>query len=221
MAPLLIFGTGSLARLAHHYAVHELGRQVAAFAVDACYLEQSRGLGMHVVDAQSLASAYPPGEFELFAAVGYRSMVERANIWRRFREAGYRMPTLVSRHAYVAPDATLGPNTIVMPGAVIEPGVVMGENNVVWSNATVCHDTVVGNHNFIASNATLGGEVRVGSRCFIGFSAVVLQHRVVGDDVLLAAQSLLLTDAADLTHYQGSPARAVKAIAAADGVRVQ
>ena len=33
--PLLIFGTGALARLAHYYATHEMGLTVLGFVVDS------------------------------------------------------------------------------------------------------------------------------------------------------------------------------------------
>ncbi|MDB5895996.1 MAG: hypothetical protein JWQ88_3527, partial [Rhodoferax sp.] len=70
-------------------------------------------------------------------------------------------------------------------------------------------------------NMTVGGEVRLGSRCFFGFSSVVVQQVEVGNDVLLAAQSLLLSNASGLTQYRGSPARAVKPIDPAAGVCIE
>lgn len=219
--PLVIFGTGSLARLAHYYATHELGMQVAAFAVDAPDPGQPSLLGVPVLEARELPDVHPPASASVFVAVGYRSLAQRARAWQRMRDLGYDTPCLVSTSAWVAANARLGANTIVMPGAVVEPGVVLGDNNVVWSNATLCHDTVAGDHNFFAANVTVGGEARLGSRCFLGFSSVVLQQRTVGDDVLLAAQSLLLSDAAALTHYQGSPARACRDIHPETGVCVQ
>jgi len=218
--PLVIFGTGSLARMAHYFATRELGLEVLAFTADAPHVSQSSMLGVPVVELQALAGVHPPGDVSVFVAVGYRSLRQRARAWHRVRDLGYDTPCLVSRHAFVAENASLGPNTIVMPGAVVEPGVVLGANNVVWSNVTLCHDTVAGDHNFFASNVTVGGEVRLGSRSFLGFSSVVLQQLTVGDEVLLAAQSLLLSDARGLTHYQGSPARAHRDIASDEGVCV-
>jgi sugar O-acyltransferase (sialic acid O-acetyltransferase NeuD family) len=204
--------------MAHYYATREMGLQVVAFAVDAAYRTQDRLLDTPVIDSQALPSAYPPGQVAVFVAVGYRSLPQREEAWQRMHTAGYQTPSIVSRHAFLAQDARLGPNSIVMPGSVVEPGVVVGTNTVIWSNVTICHDTVVGDHNFFASNVTVGGEVRLGSRSFFGFSSVVVQQVTVGDDVLLAAQSLLLADAPGLTHYQGSPARACKAIDRAVGV---
>ena len=218
--PLVIFGTGSVARLAHHHATRELGLEVSAFAVDACWRNQTELLGLPVLEAESLADMYPPGRAAVFVAVGYRSMPLRAAAWRRFADAGWDTPSLVSPRAHVAATARLGPNCFVMPGAVVEPGAELGANNLVWSNATICHDGRIGSDNFFASNSTLGGEVTVGDRCFFAFSSTVLQHRTLGSDVMLGAAALLTTDAPSLGRYLGAPARRSGEIDVATGVCV-
>lgn len=217
--PLVIFGTGSVARLVHHHATSELGLEVAGFAVDARWRVEPQLLGLPVLEAESLVRTHPPGLAAVFVAVGYRSMLQRARTWQRFADAGWDTPSLVSPRAYVAATARLGPNCLVMPGAVVEPGTELGANNIVWSNATICHDGRVGSHNFFASNATIGGEVTIGDRCFFGFSSTVLHQRTVGNDVLLGAAALLINDAQSLGRYLGVPARR-SPIDAATGVCV-
>lgn len=93
-----------------------------------------------------------------------------------------------------------------MPGAVVEPGVVLGDNNVIWSNATICHDSLVGNHNFFAANSTVGGRAVIASRSFFGFSSVVSHGVNVGDETLLGASGLLLSDNPGCGRYLGVPA---------------
>lgn len=218
--PLVIFGAGSVARLAHHHATRELGLQVVAFAVDARWRTRTELLGLPVLEAETLADTHPPGRAAVFVAVGYRSMPQRAAAWRRFAGAGWDTPSLVSPRAHVADTARLGPNCFVMPGAVVEPGTELGANNLVWSNATICHDGRIGSDNFFASNSTVGGEVTIGDRCLFAFSSTVLQQRSVGSDVLLGAASLLTTDAPGLGRYLGVPARRCGELDAATGVCV-
>ncbi|WP_312780374.1 acetyltransferase [Acidovorax temperans] len=217
--PLVIFGTGSVARLAHHHATRELGLEVVGFAVDAQWRAEPTLLGLPVFEAESLARTHPPGRAAVFVALGYRSMPQRARSWQRFADAGWDTPSLVAPGAHVAATARLGPNCLVMPGAVVEPGTELGANNILWSNATICHDGRVGSHNFFASNATIGGEVTIGDRCFFGFSSTVLQQRTVGSDVLVGAAALLTTDAPGMGRYLGIPARR-SPISAATGVCV-
>ncbi len=216
--PLVIFGVGSVARIAHYLATRELGLEVIGFAVDSKYRVDNELLGLPVLDVDLLSQLYPPGVASVFVAVGYRSIPERAMTWRRFADAGWDTPSLISRQAYVAETARLGANCLVMPGVVVEPGSTLEHNNLVWSNATICHDTIIGSDNFFAATTTIGGEVKVGSRCFFGFSSTVLQQRTVGCDVLLGAAALLTTDALSLGCYKGIPAKRASEISAEVGV---
>lgn len=219
--PLIIFGTGSLARLAHYYAVWEMGLQVTAFAVDADRKHAYTCCDAPVLSWEECIEQYPPGTVSIYVAVGYREMRQREAMFDRMQSAEYALQNIIPRSAFVAETVRMGQNNFIMPGAVVEPEVSLGANNVIWSNATVCHDTVIGNHNFIAANVTIGGEVTIGNRCFLGFSSTVIHQRCVGDDVLLAAQSLLLEDAESLSRYQGAPAKKLGDISQQAGVCVK
>jgi sugar O-acyltransferase (sialic acid O-acetyltransferase NeuD family) len=218
--PLVIFGTGSLARLAHYYAVREMGFEVKAFAVDATRQNTDTCCDSLVVSWDECLDKYPPGAVSIYVAVGYSEMRQREAVFDRVQSAGYFLKNIISKSSFVAETVRMGQNNFIMPGAIIEPGVSMGSNTVIWSNATVCHDTVIGDHNFFASSVTIGGEVRIGDRCFFGFNSTVLQQCRVEDDVLLAAQSLLHEDAYSLSRYQGIPAKKVMNISQSAGVCV-
>lgn len=219
--PLVIFGAGSLARLAHYYATREMVLQVPCFVVDASRKEVDAFCGLPVMTWEQCIESHPPGMVALYVAVGYREMRQRQVIFERAQKAGYALLNIVSTSAFVAETAVIGVNNFIMPGTVVEPGTCLGNNNVVWSNTTICHDTVIGDHNFFAGNVTIGGEVTIGHRCFFGFTSTVVQQRHVGDDVLLATQSLLLEDVESHGRYQGVPARRVAEIPSSTGVRVK
>jgi sugar O-acyltransferase (sialic acid O-acetyltransferase NeuD family) len=218
---LLIFGTGSLARLAHYYATHEMGLTVLGFVVDADRQNLEEYCGLPVFTWETCVAQYSPTTTSLYVAVGYREMRQREYIFDRVKDAKYAFQNIISTFAFVAENTKIGENNFIMPGSVVEPGVHLGDNNVVWSNTTLCHDCVIGHHNFFASNVTIGGEVTVGDRCFFGFSSTVLQQRHVEDDVLLAAQSLLFDHADSLSCYMGVPAKRISDISPTLGVSVK
>ena len=66
----------------------------------------------------------------------------------------------------------------------------------------------------------MGGEISMGNSNFLGFSSVVLQGRKIGDDVLLGAQSLALSNLETLSKYHGSPATKVGSIDKKIGIQV-
>jgi sugar O-acyltransferase (sialic acid O-acetyltransferase NeuD family) len=217
---LVIFGVGSVARLAHYYATHEMGLSVLGFAVDRSRKSIDRFCDLPVFVWEEFTEMHPPEMTACFAAVGYREMRSRQTVFERIQSHGYDLENIVSTSAFVAKTSSCGINNFLMPGVVVEPGVRLGSNNLIWSNATICHDSHIGSHNFFASNCTVGGEVGIGDRCFFGFSSTVIHQRHVGDDVLLGAQSLLLCNADSLGRYQGVPAVKVLELDAATGVRV-
>lgn len=218
---LVIFGTGSLARLAHYYATREMGLQVVGFAVDSERKNVDEFCGLPVFSWDACVAQYAPEMTSMYVAVGYREMCQRQILFERAKSDGYALQNIVSTSAFVAETVLMGENNFIMPGAVIEPEVRLGDNNTVWSNVTLCHDSFIGHHNFFASNVTIGGEVKVGDRCFFGFTSTVVHQRRVGHDVLLAAQSLLLNDAESFGRYQGVPAKRVESISDQTGVCVR
>ena len=208
MTDVLIFGATTLAKLAYHYAVHDCDDlKVVGFVVDDCYRDADTFLGLPLIGWSEAGNRFPADSHACHVAVGYRDMNQRAAIAQRVKWAGYAMPSIVSRHSYVAAGVEPGENNLIMPGVVIEPGVRLGFNNVVWSNATVCHDSSIGNHNFIAANVTLGGHVTVGDKNFFGFSSVVFPWVTIGDETTIGSQSMLRCDPAIGATYYGIPAQ--------------
>jgi sugar O-acyltransferase (sialic acid O-acetyltransferase NeuD family) len=220
--PLLIFGTGSLARMAHFYATEEMKLNVLGFVVDEERYNLTECCGLPVLrwDQEFLAK-HEKSKVSIFVALGYREMIQRQKLFDRIKKADFYLINIISKSAFVANSAEMGVNNIFMPGTVIEPGVAIGNNNVFWSNTTICHDSIIGNHNFFASNVTVGGEVKIGDRCFFGFTSTVAHQRNVCNDVLLAAQSLLLNDGKSLGLYRGVPARRAVEISNLSGVQVK
>lgn len=220
-APLLIFGAGTLARLACLEAEDSGAYEVVGFIVDDDLIATERFLGRPIHAWSAARTSFAPHAVAIHCAIGYRAMRRRAAVFDQVKAAGFGCVSLVSTRAYVSRHAELGENCFVMAGVVIEPGARLGPNNMVWSNATVCHDCTIGRHNFIAAGATLGGHVTIGNRSFLGFGSVVRERQRVGNDVLVGAQSLLLEDTNDLCVYLGSPARLVKNIDPAVGVSIE
>ncbi len=220
MKDLIIFGSSSLARLAHYYATRDMGLNVLGFVVDEQYKVSNIFLSLPVFNWSELGQKFNHDKIAMYVAIGYKNMRLRSIAYEHAKLKGIELVNIVSCSSFVADDVVMGDNNIVMPGAVIEPGVQVDSNNVVWSNTTICHDSVIGNHNFIASNVTIGGEVIIGNSNFLGFSSVVLQGRKIGNDVLLGAQSLALTNLDTLSRYHGSPATKVGSIEKKVGIQV-
>lgn len=218
---LAIFGAGTLAKLAHYYAINEMDLNVTCFVVDDNYKTTNKLLDLPVLTFSEYLDKFTLSNTNFFIAIGYSSMKLRADIYNKIINLGFETINIVSKSAFIATNVSLGSNNIIMPGTVIEPNVIINNNNVIWSNSTICHDTIVGNHNFVASNVTIGGEVKIGDRNFFGFSSTVLQQKRIASDILIGAKSLVVSNIEHLTHYQGIPARKIKNLSHELGVCVE
>jgi sugar O-acyltransferase (sialic acid O-acetyltransferase NeuD family) len=191
---LVIFGIGSLGRLARHYFDADSEYAVRAFTVDGVEAETEHD-GLPLVSFDDLPNRYPPSEFELFVAVGYRQVNRgRAEVYRRALDRGYRLVTYVSSSAIVSPAATVGCNCFLFEGVIVQPFVSIGNDTVIWSGATVAHDTVVGDHCFLAPAASVSGNVVVGDYSFIGNNATVRDGVRLGEASVVGAGAVVKWD---------------------------
>lgn len=219
--PTLIFGAGTLARLACLSAQDAGELEVIGFVVDDGLRTADQFLGLPVYGWNEARARYNPDELCFHAAIGYRSMRRRAAVFEQVRGAGFDCVNIISPDSRVSRHSRLGLNNHIMAGTVVEPGMHIGSNNVLWSNVTFCHDGVLGDHNFIAANTTVGGHARIGNLNFVGFSSVVREHVKIGDETLIGAQTLVLSDTADSSVYYGSPARRIRQVDSAIGIAME
>ena len=216
--PTLIFGAGTLARLAYLDAQEAGDTEIIGFVVDDSFHTADRFLGLPLYRWTDARERFDPSRVWFHTAIGYREMRRRAAAFEQLCAAGFDFVNIISPQCHVSRHATLGADNFLMAGTVIEAGVHMGSNNVVWSNATVCHDSAIGDHNFIAANSTLGGHVVVGDLNFLGFSCVVRERVHIGSETLVGAQALVLADTRAQSVYFGSPARWVRPVDPAVGI---
>lgn len=194
--PLVIFGAGTLARLARSYFARDSDHEIVAMTTHRERLPEA-GADIPCVPFDELESHYPPDECSLFIAVGYTDVNRRrAEIFDHSRSLGYRHASLVSSRALCWEDLIVGENCLVFDGVVIEPSVSLGDDVIVWSGAQISHDSRIGDHCFLAPGAVVLGDVSVGPRSFIGGNATLRNGISVGEDCVVGAGALLKRDTA-------------------------
>ena len=71
MKPLVIFGAGEIAEVAHFYFTHDLNARIAAFTVDAEYLKEDTVLRLAGGAFRGAGRAIRPAEHDAFVALSY------------------------------------------------------------------------------------------------------------------------------------------------------
>jgi len=192
MAEVVIFGAGKIADVAYYCLKNDSPHEIVAFTVDGQYLTDSRKLGLPVVPFEEVTSKYPPGEYEMFVAVGYQDLNRfRAQKYDEAKQKGYRLISYVSSRASNFAGVEVGDNCFVLEFAVIQPGASVGSNVFIWSGNHVGHHASVGDHCYIAGNVVISGSTKVEPYCFIGVSAILGHEITIGRESFIGAGTLV------------------------------
>lgn len=204
--PLVIFGSGDIAQLAHYYFTRDAKREVAAFTVDAAYIQTDRFCNLPVVDFAHIAQDYPPEKYEMFVALSYSRLNEvRKEKYLAAKASGYKLASYISSHATVLNDGRIGENCFILEDNTIQPFVSIGNNVTLWSGNHIGHHSTIHSHTFIASQVVVSGGVSIGESCFIGVNATLRDHITLGEKCVIGAGAILMTDANAEGLYVATP----------------
>ncbi len=203
--PLVIFGSGDIAQLAHYYFSKDSNYEVVAFTVDANYIKESEFCDLPVIAFEDVAKNYPPDSYDFFVALSYSKLnAVRKEKFLAAKEMGYKLVSFISSRATVLNEGRIGENCFIFEDNTIQPFVTIGNNVTLWSGNHIGHHSVIHDHTFIASHAVVSGGVEIGEQCFVGVNATLRDHIKIGDRCVVGAGALLLADAAPEGVYIGT-----------------
>lgn len=203
--PLVIFGSGDIAQLAHYYFSTDSNYEAVAFTVDANYIKESDFCGLPVVAFEDVAKRYPPDSYDFFVALSYSKLnAVRKEKFLAAKELGYKLVSFISSRATVLNEEDIGENCFIFEDNTIQPFVKIGSNVTLWSGNHIGHHSVIHDHTFIASHVVVSGGVEIGEQCFLGVNATLRDHIKIGDRCVVGAGALMLADAAPEGVYIGT-----------------
>ena len=201
---VVIFGLGDFARLAALYFEKDNAFKVAAFTADETYIAQSSWLGKPVVPFERLDEIYPPANFSLFVAIGFKEVNKaRARVYEAGKKKGYELVSYVNSTAIEFGSVERGDNCFILEKTIIQPCVRIGNDVIIWSGTHVGHDSTIEDHVFIAPCVAISGNVRIGSHCFIGINATIRDGITIASGCVIGAGAIILKDTATNSVYAG------------------
>jgi sugar O-acyltransferase (sialic acid O-acetyltransferase NeuD family) len=202
--PVVLFGTGSLATLAHYYLTHDSDRTVAAFTLDRDHIKDPELHGLPVVPSDEVADRFPPETHDMFVVVGYSRMNRfREEKCAQARAMGYRLISYVSSRASVWPDLQIGDNCFIMEHNIIQPTARLGNNITMWGGCHVGHDSVLEDNLFICAHTVISGFVTVGRNSFIGVNATIRDDVTIGRECVVGAGATITKSTEDRSVHAG------------------
>lgn len=194
--PLVIFGSGDMAELAHYYFSKDSDYEVVAFTVDAGHITMPLLRDLPVVAFEDVTNLYPPESHNFFVALSYSKLnAVRKEKFLAAKERGYKLVSFISSKATLLNEGRIGSNCFILENNTIQPFVRIGDNVTLWSGNHIGHHSIIRDHTFIASHVVVSGGVEIGEQCFVGVNATLRDHIKIGDRCVVGAGALLLRDA--------------------------
>ena len=208
MARLVIFGSGDIARLAHHYFTRDSDHEVIAFTVDEQYRQGDAFLDLPLVPFEEVVETYPPSEYKMFVALSYAGMNKlRAKKYHQAKQYGYELVSYVSSRCSFLTGNPIGDNCFILEDNTIQPFVKIGNNVTLWSGNHIGHDAVIEDHCFLASHIVVSGYVRIRNNCFIGVNATLRNSITIAPETLIGAGAIIMQDTVEQGVYLPERAR--------------
>ncbi len=150
-----------------------------------------------------LAMLYKKGIRTAFVTVGsVGNPAKRIRIFKAAKKIGFTFPNIISTHAVVSKDCSMGEGNYIAPGAVVNAGSKLGDNCIINTGAAVDHDCTVGNFVHVAPGSILSGGVSVGDCSHIGVGASIIQGVTIGKNTIIGTGSVVTKDVkSDVVAY--------------------
>lgn len=139
--------------------------------------------------------------------LGLGNPVVRYNMAKLFIQAGGEMETIISPFSRIG---VLG-NSIkagcnIMTGTVITSDVSINQGVLINLNCTIGHDVNIGRYVELSPGVHLSGLTNIGDFSVLGTGAVVIPKIHIGNNVIVAAGSVVTKDIPDNVMVAGAPA---------------
>ena len=181
---IVIIGAGGHAVSIANVA-HGSGMDVAAFVDD-------NKVGTNLLNIPVISSNQCINEYitaNLAIAIGDNAVRERVSNEYKSAMPNARFPALIHSSAVVGVNTEIGDGTVVMPQVNIGPNCKVKEFCILNTASSIDHDCEMDAFSSIAPRVVTGGNVKIGLGSALSIGSTVEHGIVIGDDVVIGANS--------------------------------
>jgi sugar O-acyltransferase (sialic acid O-acetyltransferase NeuD family) len=213
MLILFPFGGNAKESLMSVFAINERTGEweIAGFIDDDRSVHNKDCCGIKVLGGKEVLDKFPQA-YVLAVPGSPSNYLKRKDIIQNLNLEKSRFATIAHPSVVIAPDASVGCNTLLMPNVVISCEVKIGDHCVILPNTVVSHDSQVGDYCCIGSNVTVSGSVKIGENCYIGSGTKIRENVSIGEGSLVGLGSNVISDIEPGVIAVGSPARVIRKI---------
>lgn len=208
MQQLVIIGNSSAGRETYEVFVDGLAHaaaQAMSFKGFLSHMGYAGNLGglQHLLLGSDEDYAIAPQD-RFVVAIADPALRSAAHIM--LRQRGAQFCNIISKRAYVSPDAVLGEGNILGMGCTVTSGVRMGHGNYCNGACKIGHDVTLGDFNFLGPGVSILGSCTVGSKNRFGVNSVLMDKCSVGDENIFAPASVIYKGCKSHKRMTGNPA---------------
>ena len=116
------------------------------------------------------------GKAAFVVTVGHiKDSALRRKIYKKIKDAGGEVETVIAKDAYVSPYAKVGEGSLIMHKAMLSADVAIGVCTIINSLVNVSHDAKIGDFCHISTCASVNGGCIVDDDTFLGSQSVLNQ----------------------------------------------
>jgi sugar O-acyltransferase (sialic acid O-acetyltransferase NeuD family) len=195
MSQVVVFGTGTLAQLVDFYFDIDSDHDTVAFTADKEHINGDTAFGKPLIPFDSVTDEYPPDEYDMFVAVGYREMNElREQKFVEAKQKGYNLVSYVNSEITHWGETSIGENCFIFEDQTIQPFVDIGDNVILWSGNHVGHHSTISDHCFVTSHTVISGFVEVGPNSFLGVNSTIVDEVTLAPKTVVGAGATIIND---------------------------
>jgi len=175
---------------------------------DRSFNPEEEKSGYKVIGCLDMLLSEPDKYSHLQCVVAIGNNNQRTDVFKQLKSKSFKLPNVISTHAFVDRTVNMGEGNIIAHGAIINAQAILGNNNMINTAAIIEHDCILENHIHIAPKAVLCGGVKIESFVMVGASATVVPNLAIATGSLLGAGALLTMNIQNSNSlYIGLPAR--------------
>ena len=195
---VIIFGTGEISQIAHHYLQEDERYEVFGFTMDNEFIEEKKFKNLSIIPFHLIEQKFPPDKFKLFIPIGYSQVNKlREKKFIEAKDKGYDFISYIHPKASISSNANIGKNCFIFEDNTIQPYVTIEDNCILWSGNHIGHHSTIKANCFITSHVVISGGCEIGENTFIGVNATLRNHIKIGKSNVIGASALILNDTED------------------------
>ena len=194
MNEIIIIGTGGHATSCID-VLEEEGKFKIKGLIEKGSSNKSKFMGYPILGAdKDLKKIKSECEYAFIGVGQIKNYELREKIFNELTSLGFKIPFVISPHAYVSKRSKIELGTIVMHKAIVNSNVKIGINCIINSRSIVEHDVEIEKNCHISTGVILNGGAKIRKNTFIGSGAILKEGINVEENSIVAAGSIVLKD---------------------------